>query len=331
MTATTGGPLDPRQAELLSALVDGELAGAERAEADALLVQSGAAQAEYAGLYRTKEALGSLPAVEPPAGFFEAMLAAGTPRADSLPVASPGIAAVPAAAAHPAPAPSWPATPAPAAPAWPALTAPGGGDELAARRDRRAARARGPIAAAVVGIAAASVVLGGVVGPDASVRPPLEDVAAAQGGSLPTGADEDFQTVRRADDLGDHPAPPAELADGSVLVETLAATSGEGILAVYEADGEVRTVYRQEGAVDWSALPEGVRATVEGDETWEDLTTDGFERVIVERGGAIYTLVGEVDADVLVGIGLELPEAEEQPDGLLERLRRAARGLVEVF
>jgi hypothetical protein len=61
-------------AELLSALVDGEVSEAERADAEGWLARSAAAQEEYADLGRVKEILAGLPSVEPPAGFYEGLL-----------------------------------------------------------------------------------------------------------------------------------------------------------------------------------------------------------------------------------------------------------------
>ncbi len=76
-------PLDPRVAELLSASLDGALTPEERDAADAWIERSAAARLERDRLAEVKAAVGALPAVEPPAGFFEAMLERGSPRADA--------------------------------------------------------------------------------------------------------------------------------------------------------------------------------------------------------------------------------------------------------
>lgn len=73
----------PAAAELLSASLDGALAEQERAEVDALVARSPAARAERDALAAVKGAVAGLPPVEPPAGFFEAMLERGSPRADA--------------------------------------------------------------------------------------------------------------------------------------------------------------------------------------------------------------------------------------------------------
>jgi hypothetical protein len=72
-------PLDPRVAELLSALLDGAVSAEERATAEAWLARSPAARAEYESLAQVKAALGGMGEVEPPFGFYERMLRQGTP------------------------------------------------------------------------------------------------------------------------------------------------------------------------------------------------------------------------------------------------------------
>lgn len=72
-------PLDPRVAELLSALLDGAVTEEEREIANAWLERSAAARAEYNSLAQVKAALGGMGEVEPPFGFFDRMLLQGTP------------------------------------------------------------------------------------------------------------------------------------------------------------------------------------------------------------------------------------------------------------
>lgn len=79
MNAPDAGPLDPRVAELLSAALDGAVTPEEQEVAEAWVQRSPAARAERDGLAAVKAALGGLPAVEPPAGFFETLLAQGLP------------------------------------------------------------------------------------------------------------------------------------------------------------------------------------------------------------------------------------------------------------
>ena len=75
----TGESLDPRVAELLSALLDGAVSDEERATAEAWLERSAAARAEYRSLAEVKAALGGMGEVEPPFGFFDRMVRQGTP------------------------------------------------------------------------------------------------------------------------------------------------------------------------------------------------------------------------------------------------------------
>jgi hypothetical protein len=67
-------------AELLSALLDGAVSDAERAEAEAWLERSPEARAEYESLGQVKAALGGMGEVEPPFGFYDRMLRQGTPE-----------------------------------------------------------------------------------------------------------------------------------------------------------------------------------------------------------------------------------------------------------
>jgi hypothetical protein len=76
----TGTPHDP---ELLSAGLDGALTPDEAERVDAWLATSADARAERDGLAAVKAALARLPDVEPPAGFYERMLEAGSPRHDA--------------------------------------------------------------------------------------------------------------------------------------------------------------------------------------------------------------------------------------------------------
>lgn len=70
---------DGHAAELLSALLDGELAPAEADAVRAHAVACADCAAELAAVRDARAAVRSLPAVEPPAGFFEGLLAGGLP------------------------------------------------------------------------------------------------------------------------------------------------------------------------------------------------------------------------------------------------------------
>ncbi|MGH3443256.1 MAG: anti-sigma factor family protein, partial [Nitriliruptorales bacterium] len=72
-------PLDPRLAELLSALLDDEVTPDERAAAEAWIARSAEARVEYDELARVRGQLRGLPEVEPPFGFYDRMLRQGTP------------------------------------------------------------------------------------------------------------------------------------------------------------------------------------------------------------------------------------------------------------
>jgi hypothetical protein len=92
-------PLDPQVAELLSASLDGALTPEEQEAADLWLERSPLARLERDALAEVKATLTALPEVEPPAGFFEAMLEAGQPRPDAAVVS---LAAARRRRGHPA-------------------------------------------------------------------------------------------------------------------------------------------------------------------------------------------------------------------------------------
>jgi hypothetical protein len=64
----------------LSALLDGELSPAERSEVEAYVGRNPEAQQELAALERVRTMVRSLPAVDPPFGFYERMLSPRTSR-----------------------------------------------------------------------------------------------------------------------------------------------------------------------------------------------------------------------------------------------------------
>jgi anti-sigma factor RsiW len=79
-------PLDQRVAELLSADLDGAVSPEEHELARQWVERSPAARAEQASLAAVRAAVAGLPLVDPPAGFFEAMLERGAPRPEGAPV-----------------------------------------------------------------------------------------------------------------------------------------------------------------------------------------------------------------------------------------------------
>ena len=80
MSSPTPDVLPDEVAELLSALLDGAVTDAERAEAEAWLERSPQARAEYESLGQVKAALGGMGEVEVPFGFYDRMLRQGTPE-----------------------------------------------------------------------------------------------------------------------------------------------------------------------------------------------------------------------------------------------------------
>jgi anti-sigma factor RsiW len=94
------------------------------------------------------------------------------------------------------------------------------------------------------------------------------------------------------------------------------------------ADSSV-TLLRQDGSVDWDALPDGTRSDVGGTDVWVS-TGDGVTTLIADRDGAVYTMVSEeLSPAGLVALVEGLPSGDG--GSILTRARNACRALVETF
>lgn len=207
-------PLDPRVAELLSALLDGAVTDEERATADAWLERSPEARAELESLAEVKAALGGLGEVEPPFGFYDRMLRQGTPNPEVT-------SAV---------------------------------DRAEARRGGRGRWSPGVVVATLVASAAAFVLIGGVVAPDRSIRPPIEAVASGDASGLLALRSEGgpIRALRQEADgvaWGELPEGLRVDDDGAEIWQDLTTDEGEERVIVFR-DGVVVTAFAEDVAVD---------------------------------------------------------------------------------
>jgi hypothetical protein len=193
-----------------------------------------------------------------------------------------------------------------------------------------------PAVAAVVGLAAAWVLVVAIAGGSVGVESPFSDIAAAQS-ELAEDADDvegfqagaiEFASAER-DDIPAAFRGPEEVGDADYLAG-FQALNRDGWLMVYDLDGEPVVVYEQQG--DLESLPAGgERFEIDGDPAWRG-AVDGRNAVVVQRGGMTYTIVGEPDVDALVTIAEELPEPEEaEAPSVGERLADAADDFVSAF
>jgi hypothetical protein len=179
-------------------------------------------------------------------------------------------------------------------------------------------------------------------------REPYDDVRRVLGGLPPVEPPAGFfeSMLERGSPRPHAKAVPFGRRLGTVAAGALATAAAWVVVAGAEPDvvhppfddAEVAAVagrdpfalHRQEGEVDWSELPRGLRRREEGAETWVDLTADpGVARVVIERDGVVYTMVSErLDADALVDIGIDLPG---DGSGVVDRLRRAGRSLLDAL
>jgi hypothetical protein len=202
-------------------------------------------------------------------------------------------------------------------------------------RDRRRRRWA---PAAVVGLAAAWVLMIAIAGGSIGVEPPVRDIAVAQS---ELGSDGEDVESFRADDIEFAAAERDEIPNafrgpeevgGGDYAAGFQALNRDGWLMLYDVDDEPVVVYEQLGEYEPGALPSGGdRFEIEGDRAWRG-AVDGRNAVVVQRGGMTYTIVGESDVEDLVAMAEELPEREAaSPPSLGERLQEAADDFVSAF
>jgi hypothetical protein len=239
--------LDPRVAELLSALLDGAVDDDERATAEAWLERSPEARAEYESLAQVKAALGGLGEVEPPFGFYDRMLRQGTPEPEV-------VSAV---------------------------------DRAEARRSGRSLRSSFVVIGTLVASAAAFVVVGGVAGPDRQIRPPIEAVAAGDADGLVALRSESgpVRALRQEADGVAWQALPEGLRvddDRADVWQDLTTEEGQARVIVFR-DGVVVTAFAEDvevGDVVDAAVELAEEQPADGDDSIGDRIRDAFEGLL---------------------------------------------------
>jgi hypothetical protein len=275
-----------RHPDGLSALLDGQLDAAEVEATQVHVVACAECAAELEAVREARAAVRSLPAVEPPAGFFEGLLARGLPEDEER------------------------ATPAPVLPL----------------RSRKVAM--GNAAAAVAASLLLVVAFGGnqaqAVAPQVSrnvERHAATISAASLGGSNPiVGAPRVTPATLPHTGISRPYAAPQELA-GYRLVDAFRATKGVQLL--YEKGPYGLSVFEQEGALDFTALPDhGTRLEIDGSPAWRwDAGLAEGRVLVIDRGALVVTLVGDESGAAVLAAAAALPGS---PHVALEtRLRRA--------
>jgi anti-sigma factor RsiW len=193
-----------------------------------------------------------------------------------------------------------------------------------------------PMAAAVVGLAAAWVLVVAIGGGAVGVESPVGDIAAAQS-ELTGGVGEverfdadaiEFAVAER-DDIPAAFRGPEEAGDAD-FVAGFEALNRDGWLMAYDLDGEPVVVYAQQGDVE-SLPPGGERFEIDGDPAWRG-AVDGRNAVVVQRGGMLYTIIGEADVEALIAMAEDLPEGQNaEAPSLGERLADGADDFVSGF
>jgi len=299
--------------DLLSALLDGELSAAEEAEVRAYVAHSPAAAADLESLSRIRGLVRDLPQVDPPFGFYEAMLSPRrqqrarryAPRAAGafvaaaaaivvivgvIPVADSVVPPVNAFAERhmhmitPASAPS------------------------------RTTTLPGTVGSSLPSVPGSP----GVATPGTVVQPPAHADGGSAGGSF------DAVSAAELDQMG---APP-QVAGGYKRMGGY--QSDAGVLHVMYTNGTVEvSVYEQHGTVAWSSLPtSGTRMRVGDDDAWA-MTNNGEEVVVVERGTTVYTAVAVSAHDDMMNVVQALPPPP--PSTVADRARQTCRSIVEHF
>jgi anti-sigma factor RsiW len=314
---------DPQ--ELLSALLDGELDAADEAEVRAWLADHADGRQELDELADVRRQMRELPAVEPPAGFYERLLADGLDDAtEPAPAVVTSIDAAPS------------------------------------RRKRRWRRSWAAVAGVGTAAAAAFVLVLGITPVSDRVVPPVNAFAERHDSmtspsttapssttsssstssstttsiveptpTAPPGpADDSYHTIAdTAIDSIDPPyVAPAQL-DG--YARRSAYASGGVVHVIYNHDGVWLSVYEQPGTVDWSRMPaNGKTLTVQDRAAWETKVGDQVV-LVIDRGPMVLTVVSSAPADDMMRAATSVPPSSEP--SMATRMQRGAANLVRSF
>jgi len=182
---------------------------------------------------------------------------------------------------------------------------------------------RGQRIGLTVATVAAAVALFVAVGGDlagTSVAPAVDDMVEVHEAGL--GPATGFEAM--GDDEASADELPAELAAG---FERDALFERDDVLAVaYRAGGETITVFEQDGGLEPDELEPAMDPM--DDDSWA-MDHHGLHVVVVDRGRAVYTVVGDPPMSVLMAVAGDLPTAPSP--SLLERAREAGTEVVWTF
>jgi hypothetical protein len=317
-----GEPIDGEAELLLSAYLDGEVSAAEADEVRSLLERSPSARARLESLRSVRRTLRALPAVEPPAGFFDDpdLLVRATRSGDD----ADGLSAPRSTGAAPQGfRPRFVRTPALGRASEPAPSA-------SSRRHRSRRRAARGLAALGV-VAVAAVLFVGVIPVSDRFVPPVDAFAARHGAmerrQIPAPDPGDLAFADMSDAALDAAGVPATMAGDFARVHGF--TGRDGMVHVVFSDGRTMvSVYEQDGAVAWWDMPAGAtRMDVAGAPAM-DMRTGPEEVVVVDRGGRVYTVVSGGGHERVMDVVHALPESERS---MMDRASDGCRSLVASF
>ncbi len=280
--------------ELLDAYLDGELDASEQARVDAALADSPSLAAELAERAVVRAQLRDLPMVDPPDGFFEAMLERGT--ADPAAVLPPNVASLSGA-----------------------RVAKGSRRSLGSHLSRAVAVAA--VFLLVLGFGSGFSAIERVPALDAFANRHAEALEAMAAGEPDGASTDEF-----------HPMPMDEVKDlGPATMDMMGAYENDDkVLQLIYADGDggMISVFRQDGFVKSDDMPEAETMEMAGDEAWH-LQQGDFDTLVVDRDGITYTLMGSLSSGpAMESLASDLPETES---GWLDRVRNTSRGLLETI
>ncbi len=307
----TSSDAENRDAELhdlLSALLDGELAPAEASEVRAYVDRHPEAQVELDDLARVRSWVRDLPAVDPPFGFYERLLRPPAPARRFGPKLAAALGA--AAAAVVVLVGVTPLSDRVAPPV----------NAYAERHMHMVAPTPDPAAGGGTIAGSAPATTGGSGSVPGSVAPPLTVPSSALPGS------ESFQAMPAAE-LDGH-GIPAQLTTG---YRRMGGYIGDGgvMHLMYTNGTVVVSVYEQSGTVAWDALPTaGTRSQVGSMPSW-DMSSDNEEVMVVERGTTVYTLVAVAAHDEMIDVVMAMPEPPAP--SMAERAQQASHTVVASF
>lgn len=182
---------------------------------------------------------------------------------------------------------------------------------------------RGQRIGLTVATVAAAVALFVAVGADlagTSVAPAVDDMVEVHEAGL--GPATGFEAM--GDEDADTDALPAEVAAG---FERDALFERDDVVAVaYRAGADTITVFEQVGELEPDEL-EPVMDPMD-DDSWA-MDHHGLHVVVVDRGRAVYTVVGDPPMSVLMAVAGDLPTAPSP--SLLQRVRDAGTEVVWTF